>query len=312
MTGGTAWRLGGNTMQLISLCLPGDNNVSSIRGMRMPGGEDRWSVYDFINVVRNKSEQNEYGRYTFCRVIYADNEYSSEMKKNCMYLKFPGRGQRDTPTMTLWILQRLLMIIRGKVSLKNFEAVDTIFSRLKAGDTSLIKVFDTNEEFIAHAKTRAVPSPTREKTRNPKSMPAKGKRGRPLPKEPTLPNHSNGRPVIPRVSYVYATFSPAFPGLVKIGRSVNVRTRLSSGNTFSAPQPHRAIAVAPTFNAKRDERLTHDHFAQFRRNGEFFEISHEDIISFLHSNIMSRYQQDLLDFMRGESGTGLMIEWNTN
>ena len=117
--------------------------------------------------------------------------------------------------------------------------------------------------------------------------------------------------VFPKVSYIYATFSPAFPGLVKIGRSANVKARLSSGNCFAAPCKHQVIAVAPTFDDKRDEKLVHNHFAQFRQAGEFFEIPHQNVVHYFANTIMSRYQDEMHQFTQGESGGLRMIEWNS-
>ena len=60
------------------------------------------------------------------------------------HLKFPGRGQRDTPTMTLRGLQRLLLILGGKVAADFRALVETTFTRVMAGDRSLIKVIEAN------------------------------------------------------------------------------------------------------------------------------------------------------------------------
>ena len=66
------------------------------------------------------------------------------MASLCSYLKFPGRGQRDTPTMTLRGLQRMLMILGGKVASDYRAIVETTFTRVMAGDPSLIKVIEAN------------------------------------------------------------------------------------------------------------------------------------------------------------------------
>jgi hypothetical protein len=98
---------------------------------------------------------------------------------------------------------------------------------------------------------------------------------------------------IPDTAYIYATYSEAFPGLVKIGRSRNVKARLSSGNTFIAPAPHRELCSAPTFNAKRDEAIAHAFFAQFSKEGEFFEISHDEVKSYFKT-IAANYGEEYM------------------
>ncbi len=97
--------------------------------------------------------------------------------------------------------------------------------------------------------------------------------------------------------YIYASYSEAFKGQVKIGRAKDVKARISSGNTMCAPNPHKIIAVAPTLNYKRDEAMAHDYFASYRTSGEFFAISHADVKSFLADKITSVYHQELKALM---------------
>ena len=98
-----------------------------------------------------------------------------------------------------------------------------------------------------------------------------------------------------QTKFIYASFSEAFPGSVKIGRTANVKTRLSSGNVFCAPMPHRIIAVAPTLDAERDEDMAFGYFAPFRIAGEFFTISHEAAVAFLANHVATRYFQEMHD-----------------
>jgi hypothetical protein len=69
---------------------------------------------------------------------------------------------------------------------------------------------------------------------------------------------------MPPTFYIYATKSPAFPGLIKIGKTVDVANRLTSLNTSCAPAPHVIVAVAPTFDKDRDERVAHAFFSDTR------------------------------------------------
>jgi hypothetical protein len=119
---------------------------------------------------------------------------------------------------------------------------------------------------------------------------------------------------IPETAFVYATYSDAFPGLVKIGRSCNVKSRISSGNTFSAPAPHCVICMAATLNAKRDEEAAHEFFRQFRKEGEFFEISHREVENYFNAIINKQYWAEQKQFFQnskaGDSSLIKIIESN--
>jgi hypothetical protein len=93
---------------------------------------------------------------------------------------------------------------------------------------------------------------------------------------------------------------------VKIGRSRDVKARLSSANTFVAPAPHKLLCMAPTFDAPRDEATTHAHFAQYRREGEFFEVSPEDVEAYFKTVITGWYQHEHGKHM--EHNKGLVVK----
>ncbi len=80
--------------------------------------------------------------------------------------------------------------------------------------------------------------------------------------------------------YVYAVKSVAFPGLIKIGRTQNVRERLSQLNTSCAPCPFVVVVVSPTLDCVRDEKMAHEFFSLQRREGEFFSVSESEVIDF--------------------------------
>jgi hypothetical protein len=130
--------------------------------MAWPGGEDVWSVYDFINAVCGKNESNVYGRATLYNIVKEGSEYKTEVDKLLINLKFPGRGQRETPCrMTLRGLQRLLQILAGKVAAEYRALVETTFTRVMAGDRSLIQVIEANAQSTApvqQAFQRALPA----------------------------------------------------------------------------------------------------------------------------------------------------------
>jgi hypothetical protein len=98
---------------------------------------------------------------------------------------------------------------------------------------------------------------------------------------------------MPKSDWIYGTESEAFPGLIKIGRSGDVKVRLSSGNTFCAPEPHTLIAAAPTFDPKRDEEAAHEHFGEFRVEGEFFRISEAALRLYFTEVLLPIYHREL-------------------
>ena len=99
--------------------------------------------------------------------------------------------------------------------------------------------------------------------------------------------------VMPPTFYVYATKSPAFPGLIKIGKTVDVANRLSSLNTSCKPAPHAIVAVAQSFDNDRDEIAAHAFFSSVRREGEFFQVEDSEVLAYFAAHITTRYNAEL-------------------
>ena len=112
---------------------------------------------------------------------------------------------------------------------------------------------------------------------------------------------------MPLTTYIYATKSSAFPGLIKIGKTVDVSRRLSQLNTGCAPAPHEVISVAPTFDNDRDERLAHAFFADFRKEGEFFEVSENEVCKFFSGHITSQYSVEMTRYTTWMQGLHIPI-----
>lgn len=87
-------------MNILALSLTNENGPT-IRGTKTPDGEERWSVYDFINAVCSKDPKSQYGHHVYYELIKDESEYKIEVCQLSSNFKFPGRGQRDTPTMTV-------------------------------------------------------------------------------------------------------------------------------------------------------------------------------------------------------------------
>ena len=74
---------------------------------------------------------------------------------------------------------------------------------------------------------------------------------------------------------VYIVTNPAFPGLVKIGRTTNLENRLQQLGA-NLPEPFEVFFTLEVENADEVERLLHHAFHGFRTaRGEFFEIAPE-------------------------------------
>ena len=106
-----------------------------------------------------------------------------------------------------------------------------------------------------------------------------------------------GESGLPEICYVYACASPAFPDLIKIGKTNDLVSRLSSLNTSCAPTPHKYVAVAQSLNYSRDEKMTHAFFAYARKEGEFFAITVEEVTQYFEKNIEPLFQIELKEYM---------------
>lgn len=117
---------------------------ASLRGKQDDNGMWWFSVYNFINFVCDKEEGSSYHYVTWKRLVSETSEHRDEVLTHCKYLKFAGSGQRDTPCMTIKGLQRLLMLLGGKVAGEYRQIVEGVFTRYMAGDTSLVEEIRAN------------------------------------------------------------------------------------------------------------------------------------------------------------------------
>ena len=193
-----------------------------------------------------------------------------ELNKELAVYKFPGRGQQYQPVITLAGSVKLVMLLPGKRAQLYKSKFAEIISRYLDGDQTLY--LEINENRMAGQK--------RSYARFAHSVECAAQE-----------DNANE---MPQIHYIYATKSPAFPDRVKIGRTVNMRARLSSLNTSCAPAPHTVVAMATTLDMYRDEDLAHQYFADSRKEGEFFQITEEEIRAYFSSVIMPRFQEELL------------------
>ena len=85
-------------------------------------------------------------------------------------------------------------------------------------------------------------------------------------------------------------------------KSSDVAARLSSLNTGCAPAPHFIVAMAPTYDSTRDEALAHSFFSTARREGEFFQVTAEEVKAFFANHIMTQYQLELAEHIAKTQG----------
>jgi hypothetical protein len=131
-------------MSVISIQMFSIGSNQPIRGLITEGNEERYSVYDFMvnwcgYSVQSASKQ-------FSRWISDSSKVKQEIDAATTYVKFPGKGQRETPTMTLSGLERLFLLMSGKLAAEFRKLVEDTFRRVMAGDRSLIQVIEANSE----------------------------------------------------------------------------------------------------------------------------------------------------------------------
>jgi hypothetical protein len=121
---------------------------ASIRGMRVDG-VDLFSVYDFVTYVcpnRNSS----YASTWWYRLISNDSrssqndQTSNQVMPKWHDLQFNGKGQKNTPCMTILGLQKLLLILGSKAAVEFRDRVLECFNRVLAGDRTLIREITAN------------------------------------------------------------------------------------------------------------------------------------------------------------------------
>ena len=106
---------------------------SSVRGIVGPDGVQRFSVYDFMTVACQKSDNGSYARKTYSNLI----KEGSEINNVITFVKFLGPGQRNTPVTTAEGLLKLLNALGNKVSQAfKLEAFDILEIPLEDEDTT--------------------------------------------------------------------------------------------------------------------------------------------------------------------------------
>ena len=114
----------------------------SIRGMNM-NGDYLFSVLDLIKYIC-PGYSSIYAPTLWYRLISNNSNEVTEIMPTWKNLKFKGRGQRNTPCMTILGLQKLLLILGSKATVEFCDRVLECFHRVLAGDHTSIREIKAN------------------------------------------------------------------------------------------------------------------------------------------------------------------------
>jgi hypothetical protein len=134
-------------MSDLVLRLAGD---ATVRGATTRDGMQVFSVYDSMALVCQKSEA--YARTLWSRSISEKSTYKAELEGLVYSVTLRNAANNkpyDTPAMTLRGLQRLVLILDGKVAADFRQIVEGIFTRYMVGDTSMIEDIRSNAQSSA-------------------------------------------------------------------------------------------------------------------------------------------------------------------
>jgi len=187
-------------------------------------------------------------------------------------ISIPGKGGYQTKVVSFKHAIQLVMILPGKKAKKFKVAVVDVLFRYLEGDVSLHEEIEGNKDQGLLKSSQKFLK---------KAM------------EAVDDEEVDKKNQIPEIGWVYGTFSNAFPGYIKIGRSYDTKARISSGNTFCALAPHQVVAEVPSFNPKRDEMMAHYHFGDRRVEGEFFRVTKEEVQAYFDKFLMPVYNAEL-------------------
>ena len=229
------------------------------------------SIRDVIMHVCGKD--NNYAGEIWRRM---SDEKRSKLGPFLNEFQFPGCGQQIQPVITLPGSVKLAMILPGKNAKRYKWIFADVISRYLDGDDKMCSEIKQNKSM---GKKRSYEKFAQDMDRS--------------IKEEDKSNKKN-----PRIGYVYATQSNAFPGLIKIGQTLDMKARLSQLNTACAPSPHVVVALAPTFDMDRDEKDSHEFFSTVRMQGEFFAVNKSQVKKYFHEHIMALHQEELLEYMQ--------------
>jgi hypothetical protein len=164
----------------------------------------------------NTGAYKSYDAVTSAWTYLLKSKHGKKISEECVYLKFPGRGQRKTPCTEAGSFIRLLKLCKGKLQEAYRIEMEQVLERYLDGDTSMCVEIQENKRIGAEAARESF---------------ALKVEARAAELEEEDDYYQQG--------IVYGMVSEAFPGLVKIGRTNDLEKRLTQANTFCAPAPFR-------------------------------------------------------------------------
>ena len=233
--------------------------------------ENRYDAVEMIVIVTGKSR-----RLAFQDIGRMDKETFDSF--SLKPLKLQGKGNHKTYTVHISELIEFVMAIPGKASKVFRMKFADIIVRYLDGDVSMCAEIKKNKSIGKSASYTNFIRDTMKQIMEEQEQEQAGR--------------------LPKINYIYASKSAAFPGLIKIGKTQDVAQRLSQLNTGCAPAPHTVVAVATTFNKDKDEKEAHQHFAAFRREGEFFEVSELDVQTYF-SLVTAKFHVEMNQRLQG-------------
>ena len=218
-----------------------------------------FSIRDSIMVTSRKDPQQAID-------TWSNFKCKAELSEYIERYQFPGPGNRKVDVINLCGLLQMVMMLPGKHARLYRLGFSNILMRYFEGDSKLLPEIESNGLIGAmNSFSRVSGGIIEDVSVSLKHQPA-------------------------QVCFIYCTFSMAFPTYVKIGHSQNVNKRVSTLNAGCAPLPHTIVAMTPTLNPQRDEDWAHAHFQEYRREGEFFEVSAAVVQEFFDQKIHPRFR----------------------
>ena len=205
--------------------------------------------------------------------------FKEELKEHLNTFNFPGSGGEMRDVITFHGLRELVMMLPGPAAKRSrlgyVRVSGAVVDRVLEGDESLHQEIDRNKhKGVTRARAEFL--------------------GQVLDAINKL-SASQALLDAQKEGWIYATESGAFPGLLKIGKTSHLKERLSNMNTSCAPLPYRYVAVVPSFDVHRDKCFAHGYFNSKRNEGEFFQVTVEDVRAFFDNHIMPQYREELLE-----------------
>ena len=112
-----------------------------IRGMKAPDGRTVFSVYD---AMWNTGAYATRDAVTSAWTTLLKTDFGESVRASVTVCKFSGARQRETPCMDLRGLQRLIILLGGKIGAEYRALAETTLTRLVAGDESMISEIEDN------------------------------------------------------------------------------------------------------------------------------------------------------------------------